>query len=77
MNDTYDRQHAAEAAALLCLHHRYGITQAEVATTRLNELLHLADLIRAHTDHLDPATDGADAINDGVLRAVQAFAAEF
>ena len=31
MNNTYDRQHAAEAAALLCLHHRYGITQADPA----------------------------------------------
>jgi hypothetical protein len=77
MTKTADRQHAVEVAALLCLQQRYGISHTEVATTRLSELLHLTDLIRAHTDHLDPVTAGADAINAGVLRAVQAFTAEF
>jgi hypothetical protein len=77
MTTTADRQHAAEVAALLCLQQRYGISHVEVVQTRLLELCHLADLIRAHTDHLDPATATTEEVNAGVLRAVQAFTAEF
>jgi len=77
MTQTIDRQQAAETCALLCLQERYGITAAEVAATRLLELCHLASLIRAHTDQLDPAADGQDAIDAGVLRAIEAFTAEF
>ena len=77
MTQTINRQQAAEVCALLCLEQRYGISHAEVADSHLPELLHLASLIRAHTDQLDPVTCGQDAITAGVLRAVEAFTAEF
>ena len=72
-----DRQRSAETAALFFLSLRNGISPGEVGATRLLELCHLADLIRTHTDQLDPATDGQEAIDAGVLCALQAFTAEF
>ena len=72
-----NRQQAAEICALNCLEQFYGINHAEVAETRIPELLHLASLIRTHTDRLDPATCGQDAIDAAVQRAVKAFTAEF
>jgi len=77
MNATDNRQWAAETCALLCLQERYSLTAAEVATTRFSELLHLASLIRAHTDQLNLATCGQPAIDAGVMRAIAAFTAEF
>ena len=77
MTPTINRQQAAEICALNYLEKLYGISHAEVAETRLPELLHLASLIRAQTDRLDPSTCGQDAITAGVLRAVEAFTAEF
>ena len=77
MNNTYDRQHAAEFCALTCLETLYGISHAEVADTRIPELLHLASLIRAQTDQLDPATAGKDAIDAAMRRAAEPCTAEF
>lgn len=77
MTPTINRQQAAEICALTCLEQLYGISHAEVADTRIPELLHLASLIRAQTDQLDPATAGKDAIDAAVQRAVEAFTAEF
>ena len=77
MTPTINRQQAAEFCALTCLEKLYGISHAEVADTRIPELLHLASLIRAHTERLDLATCGQDALDAAVLRAVKAFTAEF
>jgi hypothetical protein len=77
MTPITNRQRSAEVAAMRVLEMRYGANCLEVAETRIPELLHLASLIRAQTDHLDPETCGQQAMTAAVLRAIDTYTAEF